>query len=49
MLEETMEDLQDRNVTDWGKIRQELREKLSGYIWQKTKRRPMILPVIMDI
>jgi ribonuclease J len=49
VLEETMEDLQDRNVTDWGKIRQELREKLSGYIWQKTKRRPMILPVIMDI
>ena len=49
VLEETIEELQDRNVNDWGKIRQALRERLSGYIWQKTKRRPMILPVIMEI
>ncbi len=49
VLEETIEELQDRNVNDWGKIRQALRERLSGYIWQKTKRRPMILTVIMEI
>ncbi|MBO4336800.1 MAG: ribonuclease J, partial [Lachnospiraceae bacterium] len=49
VLERTIEELQGRNVTDWGKIRQALRENLSSYIWQRTKRRPMILPVIMEV
>ena len=49
VLEDTIEELQGRNVNDWGKIKQALRENLSSYIWQKTKRRPMILPVIMEI
>ena len=49
VLEATIEELQDRNVSDWGKIKQALRENLSSYIWQRTKRRPMILPVIMEV
>ena len=49
VLEDTIEELQGRNVNDWGKIKQALRENLSSYIWQKTKRRPMILPVIMEV
>lgn len=49
VLEATIEELQDRNVNDWGKIKQALRENLSSYIWQRTKRRPMILPVIMEV
>ena len=49
VLERTIEELQGRNVTDWGKIKQALRENLSSYIWQRTKRRPMILPVIMEV
>lgn len=49
VLEDTIEELQGRNVNDWGKIKQALRDNLSSYIWQKTKRRPMILPVIMEI
>ena len=49
VLERTIEELQGRNVNDWGKIKQAMRENLSSYIWQRTKRRPMILPVIMEI
>lgn len=38
-----------RNVTDWGKIKLSIKEALSEYVWKKTKRRPMILPIIMDV
>ena len=48
-LRQHVRELQGRNVTDWGKIKQALRENLSSYIWQRTKRRPMILPVIMEV
>lgn len=37
------------NVTDWGKIKNEIRDSLSEYIWKKTKRNPMILPIIQEI
>ncbi len=49
VLEMTIEELQGRNVNDWGKIKQALRENLGSYVWQRTKRRPMILPVIMEV
>jgi len=38
-----------RNITDWGKIKNEVKDSLSDYIWKKTKRNPMILPIIMEI
>lgn len=37
------------NVADWGKIKNEIRDSLSEYIWKKTKRSPMILPIIQEI
>ena len=39
----------DKNITDWGKIKGNIKDALSEYIWKKTKRRPMILPIIMDV
>ncbi|MCR5102802.1 MAG: ribonuclease J [Butyrivibrio sp.] len=38
----------ERGITDWGKLKNIIKDVLSDYIWKKTKRRPMILPVIMD-
>lgn len=39
----------DRNITDWGKIKTEIKDSLSDYLWKKTKRNPMILPIIMEV
>lgn len=39
----------DRNISDWGKIKNEVKDSLSDFIWKKTKRNPMILPIIMEI
>ncbi|WP_438317754.1 ribonuclease J [Sporosarcina sp. FA9] len=33
---------------DWTNIKQEIRDTLSSYLYQQTKRRPMIIPIIME-
>ncbi len=38
----------EKGITDWGKLKSLVKDTLSEYIWKKTKRRPMILPIIMD-
>ena len=47
VLDEVTEAL-DKGITDWGKLKKIVMETLSDYLWKKTKRRPMILPIIMD-
>ncbi|SDB19566.1 ribonuclease J [Eubacterium oxidoreducens] len=49
VLANKMEMLGDKHVTDWGKIKSELRDSLSEFVWKKTKRRPMIIPIIMEV
>lgn len=39
----------DKGITDWGKIKSEIKDSLSDYLWKKTKRNPMILPIIMEV
>ena len=39
----------DRGITDWGKIKNAIKDSLGDYVWKKTKRRPMILPVILEV
>ena len=39
----------DRNVSDWTKIKTEIKDSLSDYLWKKMKRSPMILPVSMEV
>ena len=38
-----------KNMTDWGKIKNIMKEALGEYIWKKMKRSPMILPIIMEV
>ena len=39
----------DRGITDWGKLKSTTKDVLGEYVWKKTKRRPMILPIIMEV
>jgi len=39
----------DRGIKDWGKIKNSIRDGLGDYVWKKTKRRPMILPIILEV
>ncbi|AOZ97509.1 ribonuclease J [Butyrivibrio hungatei DSM 14810] len=38
----------DKGITDWNKLKNIVKDVLSDYIWKKTKRRPMIMPIIMS-
>lgn len=38
-----------KDFFDWSVLKQEMRDELSRYLFEKTKRRPMILPIIMEI
>ena len=49
VLNNTMDHLMDKGVTDWGKIKQEIKDALGGFVWKETKRRPMIIPIIMEV
>jgi ribonuclease J len=46
---EALESCLAANNTDWGALKGAVRDNLSRYLWEKTKRRPMILPIIMEI
>lgn len=37
------------NNADWNKIKLSIRDTMNDFIWKKTKRRPMIIPIIMDV
>ena len=41
--------LADRGVTDWGKMKTEIKDSLTDFLWKKIKRNPMILPIIMEV
>ena len=49
LMHEVVEDLLNRGITDWGKIKSSIKESLSDYVWKKTKRRPMIIPIIQEV
>lgn len=48
-MAEVIENCLDRGITDWGKIKNSIKDSLGDYVWKKTKRRPMILPIILEV
>jgi len=49
VLDERMQYCMDKGITDWGKIKTEIKDSLSDFVWKETKRRPMIMPIIMEV
>ncbi len=49
LVDQAVQDCLDRGKTDWGKLKSTVKDVLSDFVWKKTKRRPMILPIIMEV
>jgi ribonuclease J len=45
---DTLEDCLGRNITDWGKLKSSIKDSLGNFVWKRTQRNPMILPIIME-
>ena len=49
VVEAAVERCMRRHITDWSKIKGEIRDSLSEFLWKKMKRSPMILPIVMEV
>lgn len=49
IVSDAVEECLKRNVSDWGKIKNVIKESLSDYLWKRMKRDPIILPIIMEV
>ena len=48
-MDEAVQGCLEKHVSDWGKIKNIIRDSLSDFLWKKMKRNPMILPIIMEV
>lgn len=46
---DAVQDCLDRHVSDWGKIKNIIKDSLSDFLWKRMKRNPVILPIIMEV
>lgn len=49
LVKNALIDCENKKITDWVTIKGRIRDELRSYLYEKTKRRPMILPIIMEI
>lgn len=49
IVSDAVQDCLDKNISDWTKIKNEIKDSLSEYLWKKMKRNPIILPIIMEV
>ena len=49
VVTKTLERTAKRNITDWGALKNEIRRDLSGFLSQRTRKRPIIVPLIVEV
>ena len=49
IVDQAVADCLERHVSDWGKIKNIIKDSLSDFLWKRMKRNPMILPIIMEV
>lgn len=49
VVTEALEECLSKNITDWGRIKSSIKDALSEFLWKRTKRNPMILPIITEV
>ena len=48
-VKQALKKCQEGNISEWSAIKSEVRECLGKFLYEKTRRRPMILPIIMEV
>jgi ribonuclease J len=48
VVNRTLQRTASRNVTDWGELKTAIRRDLAGFLSQRTRKRPLILPLIVE-
>lgn len=48
-VKEALEACTNKRITEWAAIKAQVRDSLSKYLYEQTRRRPMILPIIMEV
>ena len=48
-IDSMLRSLEDRNVKDWSVIKTKVKDAAGNYVYMKTKRRPMILPIVLEV
>ena len=46
---EALEKCQDKRIKDWNSMKSHVRDSLSSYIYETTKRSPIILPIFLEV
>lgn len=49
VLQQALEGCLSNRHADWSRIKLVIRDTMNDFIWKRTKRKPMILPIIMDV
>ncbi|MBT2660153.1 ribonuclease J [Bacillus sp. ISL-45] len=49
LVKEIVEKNAEKALFDWNSLKQDIRDSLNQYLYEKTKRRPMIMPIIMEV
>lgn len=49
IAEKTVNDLPEQDKSQWNVIKQSIKKSLGQFLFEKTKRKPMILPIIIEI
>lgn len=49
VVEDSLDYCGSHHITDWAKMKNSIRDSLGDFLWKRTKRRPMILPIIMEV
>ena len=48
VVEDAIDTCLEKHITDWGKMKNVIKDSLGEFLWKRTKRNPIILPIIME-
>jgi len=49
VVREVLDECEEKRISDWNVLKTMIKDSLKSYLYEKTKRRPMILPIIMEV